>query len=785
MNRHRAVDRKRSHPLAGLLGLSLLLLLSSAACRSEPEDSQVLEPVLRFIAHDPQTMFQPDPLIDPHSRFAASELIAHGTKVTLDGEVRNALIALPGLPVERRLEVPQGASLHFSYGAQRTAPLALHFRISAEPDDGDAMLLFEASLVAESDLDQWHQAEVDLASLAGRTVRFELTVGTEEQGFKGGPAESRRGISVWGNPEVLAPSRRRPLPNVVLISIDTLRSDRMSVYGHQRSTTPNLEAWARRSATVFSHAVAQAPWTLPSHVSLLTGRNAHRQADLLPYSPTAQGSELVGVAESALMSRHLLAERLRELGFSTLAVTGGAFLHPRFGFSQGFDRFRYYGGPRAASEDELQVGMETALEWLAEYQDRSFFLFFHSYEVHGPFLAREPYFSRFSDAPAPNPRIRNSIDLRHIEAEGFLWKRPFFVETASGVDPEELFKAVYDSGIAYTDVHLDRLLQTLAESGLDRRTIVVVTSDHGHLIGEHGLIGHHYLYDENLLVPLMIAGPSGRGAGRRVSQQVRLVDVVPTVLELAGLPLPEGVDGVSLAPWMDGRAEDAPDEAWSYASRANRGISIRINNQLKYVFNNTAWAPLHGQETVFRLGGAGEEEIPILQVPEIESLRRRVRKTLDQQVPGLRMRFQTDASSSFSGTLRGPLVGQNTVKSSDMACACMTWLAHGEAAFEAPPGRTFTVNFEQAGGGDFVLSLASERGGETAVFEQTIDPGALDGSLVVALTPSGWRSGPAPLPASRATISFWWVGKHRPVETPFEAPDAALKARLEALGYLD
>ncbi len=775
MCRHPASGRKVP---SGLLALSLLLL-SAIGCRSGSEDSQGLETVLRFIERDPQTLFRPGRLAGSQAAAGASELIAEGTKVTLDDEVRNVLAALPGLPVERRLEVPRGARLRLSYGAPASAPLPLDFRVLAHPEGGEALLLFEASLAAEPDLDRWHRAEIDLSPVAGRTVRIELATDAEK------PVELRHGIPVWGNPEVLAPSRRQPPPNVVLISIDTLRSDRMSLYGNRRPTTPYLDRWAESSATVFDRAVAQAPWTVPSHLSLLSGLNAHRHADLLPYSRPSNRLVLAKQVESAQASRHLLAERLREHGFLTVAVTGGGLLHPRYGFGQGFDRYRYFSGSREEARYELEQGLKTALSWLEEHRERPFFLFFHTYEVHGPYLAREPFFSSFVDVPVPDLPIRNSISIRHIEAEGFQWTRPFAVEAPPGIEPEDYFKTVYDSSIAYADSQLHRLFEALAESGLDQRTMVVVTSDHGQLFGEHGLLGHHYLYDENLLVPLIIAGPGGRGAGRRVSRQVRLVDIVPTVLELAGLPVPEGLDGVSLAPLMDGREEETPEEAWSYATRPNRGLSVRIADGWKYVFNNTAWAPLHGKETAFRVGREGEVEVPASQVPEIAGLRRRVRKALDRQVPGLRMRLQSDASSSFSGSIRGSLVAQNTVKSSDMTCDCLNWVGDGEAAFEVPPGQAFTLNFELAGSGKFVLALAAHGGSGAAVYEQEIEAGALDGRHEVALTSSGWRSGRSPMPESGARVVFWWVGQRPEAAAPVAAPDPALGARLRALGYLD
>ncbi|MGH7857567.1 MAG: sulfatase, partial [Candidatus Binatia bacterium] len=460
-------------------------------------------------------------------------------------------------------------------------------------------------------------------------------------------ADPLRGIGAWSGVDLVAgvPPPEAP-PNVLLVSIDTLRADHLSLYGYARPTTPAIDAWAKRSGVTFDNVVAPSPWTLPSHASLFTGWNATRHG--VNYDQSAVPGELV-----------LLAEILRKAGWATAAFTGGALLDPRFGFVQGFDRYRYWAAWEAPQSDELRSHVDRALRFLDENAPRPFFLFLHTYEVHTPYRKREPFFSRWSESPS----LAASVNFLRPEppraANGFRVRETLVWETGVAprpLQPDEVTTAVamYDSAIAYADEQIGRLLHKLDELGISDRTLVVLTSDHGELFGEHGEFGHYSLYDENLLVPLVISLPRKFGGGRRVTRQVRLVDVPVTILDLVGAPsLPEP-DGTSLAPDLLGTKNDEGLDAWSYAASSNYGIALRLADGSSYVFNNTVWRPDQANEEIRRPTSTGISRGATRREHDIERLRGRARTEL-AGVPGLRVSFSNREAAPLVGEIRGPV----------------------------------------------------------------------------------------------------------------------------------
>ncbi|MEO1367642.1 MAG: sulfatase-like hydrolase/transferase, partial [Acidobacteriota bacterium] len=246
---------------------------------------------------------------------ALATRLASSWKIDLGAEVRNAWLALPDIDVERTVTVGPGHELRVSYGLEAAVQEPVEFAIL----DGAGGEELWGETLSPTDADRWFEARVDLARFEGRSM--ELHFETRSRGL----LDPARGFPVWANPEILepAPESAPELPNVIFVSLDTLRSDRMSTYGHSAPTTPNIDRWAERSAVVFENAVAQAPWTLPSHASMLTGLEALRH-DINHFG-------------EAPVSLEMLAETLRDAGYSTAAITGGGYLRPQFGFAQGFD----------------------------------------------------------------------------------------------------------------------------------------------------------------------------------------------------------------------------------------------------------------------------------------------------------------------------------------------------------------------------------------------------------------------------------------------------------------
>ncbi|MEW6743193.1 MAG: sulfatase-like hydrolase/transferase [Planctomycetota bacterium] len=326
------------------------------------------------------------------------------------------------------------------------------------------------------------------------------------------------------------------LQGAVLILLDTVRADHVSSYGHWRETSPHFDRLAAKGVR-FEHVVAPAPWTLPSVAGLLAGEYPAR---LFP-------------DRAQPMLARSLAERFREAGFTTAAVTEGAFVSKAYGFDRGFSHWaeqegavvvRDPGESEAASEHgEIERTFALAGEWLTEHRDERFFLFIHTYEPHTPYTNRD--FVAGMDPGKVGPIFPTELIFRLQSGQQELSKAEV-----------EYVKGLYDGGILTSDRYVGAFLDLLDRLGLGDRTLVLVTSDHGEELddhypastGDHG----HSLRDPLLEVPLVIYHPSRRFKLSLVTPQARLIDIMPTVAELLGVDTGRLLDGRSLVPMMEG-----------------------------------------------------------------------------------------------------------------------------------------------------------------------------------------------------------------------------------------
>lgn len=318
-------------------------------------------------------------------------------------------------------------------------------------------------------------------------------------------------------------------PNVLLVSIDSLRADHLGAYGYGRDTSPAIDALAR-DGVLFEQAIAPAPWTIPSHMTLLTG-----------LSPEVHG--VVSRQNRLSPDAVTLAEVLRDAGYDTAAFVSGPTVMRRYGFDQGFGS---YDQSAVEERSERSGGVVTSpalvdlvggyLErWSTGGRKQPFFVFLHMWDVHYDYVPPEEYVRRF------DPDYTGDLD-----ATGFEGNPRLFKEMPSR-DLQHLI-ALYDGEIRFTDDHLARIVARLREMGVLDDTVLVVTADHGEEFFEHGQKGHaKTLYDEVLHVPLVVRYPRRIPAGQRVAGQVRLMDVAPTVLGLAGVPPTAGFAGATLA----------------------------------------------------------------------------------------------------------------------------------------------------------------------------------------------------------------------------------------------
>lgn len=363
----------------------------------------------------------------------------------------------------------------------------------------------------------YSQRRVELTS-SNRKARLTLITSGKENLF-----------SFWAHPIVYDPINKKT--NVVLVSIDTLRADHLGVYGYGRDTSPAMDALAGESA-VFLNTYASAPWTLPSHVSLLTSLNGIHHG--VYYENDRMDP-----------SQNTLADFLRADGYFCAALTGAAFVSSFYGFSKGFDSYRMEQG-EMTSQRLAENAAQESLEWLDTNSDKPFFLFIHTYQPHQPYNPPEPYNTMFTEKTAKWKEFDIYKDLGG--KYGFYKKLP--------EDERQNVIGLYDGEIRYTDdVLIKPLIDKLRALNIYDRTLLVVTSDHGEEFYDHSTWEHvHNLYDESLKVPLIIKFPRSKHAGRRLSPIVRLIDIMPTILEELGIAFKADFrDGRSLMPVLQGR----------------------------------------------------------------------------------------------------------------------------------------------------------------------------------------------------------------------------------------
>lgn len=330
-------------------------------------------------------------------------------------------------------------------------------------------------------------------------------------------------------------SAERARPNVLFVSFDSLRADHVGCYGYPRATTPHVDALAKQGV-LFEDAISCAPWTLPSYGSVFTGLLPGRHcAGLIQERQEKYGTddpcELKGPAGQSHPLREgipTLASLLAASGWRTAQFSNNGFLHPTYGVTRGFQRVVSY-------QYNALEGVELARAWIAE-QDRPWFCFLHVMDPHMPYAPPAPWDRKFreqglDDMPGWPPALK---DVQKIE----------------GV-PDEAFRQAmtdfYDGDIAFADDQVGRLLDELEARGVLKNTIVVFHSDHGEELWDHGGFEHgHALHGELLHVPLVVRFDGKLPAGTRVKGRVRAFDLFPTLLELAGVAVPGGIDAESL-----------------------------------------------------------------------------------------------------------------------------------------------------------------------------------------------------------------------------------------------
>jgi len=357
-------------------------------------------------------------------------------------------------------------------------------------------------------------------------------------------------------------------PRIVLISIDSLRADRLGSYGAERETSPAIDALAAEGAR-FRHAVAPTSWTLPSHVTLFTGLPipAHRVRT---------------VKDRIDPHRQLLARHLADLGYRTAAFVSAPFLHRAYGFDRGFEIYDNF--PKVESDavppprelhDESHAQetapevVDAALRWLTDRPvggEEPWLLFVHLWDVHYDYIPPAPYDAMF------DPDYQGSLDVRNFERNPAI---------SPDMDPRDLehLRARYDGEIRWLDSQLARLFDALRAREPEERILVALVADHGDEFFEHGSKGHmKALYEESVRVPWIVRYPGVVPAGEVIEGVAGLDDVAPTLLGLAGLPpLPEATGQDLSAALIEGEAVNGTELLTLGGQVALRGPGWKVH----------------------------------------------------------------------------------------------------------------------------------------------------------------------------------------------------------------
>jgi arylsulfatase A-like enzyme len=450
--------------------------------------------------------------------------------VALGGSFRRSLYLHAGGRLQIPVRVPEGARLATALGVPMTDS-DVTFRVSLVDEETSEELLEESELGAG----EWHQRSIDLSAFAGRKVNLALAA-------DGGAAGE---VALWGAPTITTPSHSLT-PNIILYVIDGAGADWMSLYGYGRGTTPNLEALASEGV-VFERAYSNATWTKLSNPSFLTS-----------LYPTALGY-FRSMSDRVPEGVDTLADYFRRVGYLTAFLTS----NPTGSTSSSLQK-----GPDATVTivPEFECISSAALHeefwsWRDAHPESPYVAHIQTTDVHEPFKSQPPFAGLFLDEAAREEYFRwdNEID----EFGG--WTR---VEAYSKVGTtKELYaaaqQALYDECMVHQDTQIAQLVEDLKARGEWQNTLLVVTADHGYPAGSHRLMepmepGAPFFHTYATRVPMLVVWPGKIPGGVRLSEPVSLIDLLPTLLELAGLSPATKVQGRSLAEALLAGAEPEP-----------------------------------------------------------------------------------------------------------------------------------------------------------------------------------------------------------------------------------
>lgn len=611
----------------------------------------------------------------------------------------------------------------------------------------------------------WTPVRIPLHEYAGKEVTLHLEIDPCTIPFGD--------YAFWGNPVVFSEAPDPSAVPIVLISCDTLRADRLSCYGYFRETSPNLDRWAQDEAVIFLNAITPETYTLPSHMSMLTGLFPNRHK-VTPYT---------NLAESEIT----LPQWLRQQGYISAGFAShNWWLKPWRGFAQGFDLYN-------VSDNSFRHIYDTGslvAQWLDEHRTARRFLFFHNYDLHSKLndhnepKYRLPYDPGDDEFRVFSHEFNTSTAFKNTEKnqfQGHALITAYNDEVISFTDDEHaLLNALYDDCVRMVDNEIGELFSRLRRQGLYDNALIIVTADHGEGLNERNYYGHNTVFDEECRVPLIIRFPKGEAAGTRYEGQVQLVDLFATVQHVLGATDDLETDGQSLLAMI--RGELGPRQK-AYIQRG-RYSAVRENVR-KLVSERKA--PEHLWR-YYDLGLDPGETNDIATANPIawEDLRKEHDTFFETQSEGWFLRFN-DPSRQWTGQIQvfsdDPMVPYFT--DGDGLRSPIKTEEENKFQFDVNCAKgSVTVRIYTASARSRIHVLfTSPRSFQTHIDDKTTPPKQ---TFEMLLDPEArlWPSEPPVNMPDRPAMALWYrpPDAHRGAA---QQPDEETKEQLEALGYLE
>lgn len=475
--------------------------------------------------------------------------------------------------VSELMTVPEAAQLQCAFALLNdwptTEPAQYRFIVEVLAGGKRTPLHESEWTLAQQQGQGWQELALSLGAWAGQEVRIAWSckaAGAPRRKDSVVPVWSTAQISAAGTADTAGPAR----PNIILISLDTLRADRLSSFGYPRPTTPALDAFAGE-ATSFTDAVAASCWTTPSHASMFTGA--------LPLDHGA-GSWPRGYVLQ--QNQQTIAELLQQAGYATAAFSEGGSVGSWAGFYQGFDRFSDGPVVEGASSGTAKRTFDAAAKWIDTQAGAPFFAFIHTFEIHDPYCSPPPEGHRFID---PDTQLSKCIFEKDLTSDAIV---------KQAID-------LYDGGVLYTDAVFGQFAKFLKEKGFLDNTVVIIVSDHGEEFGEHGAYGHTtHLYKELLHVPVIIRLPDANAARGPQDTLISGCDIAPTIAEIAQVDVsPVSKEGRSLMPLLLPERGGSYTRDYAYSHFQQRIDELTLKTGIDHEF---AFYSVRSKDARFMIG---------------------------------------------------------------------------------------------------------------------------------------------------------------------------------------